>query len=215
MVKGTTKRNSSNRHSALAFVSIDSGQFVSAKNKTGGDLDRVIGKWQTEASFQFQQGAEWLLQVIDEVDRLELWKIYRNGRFPTRDEFLEKKILINFDFTDQALPKLVERLRHGKEITLKSKTGPDVRLQRDNGIRAKRGKGMKLQAIANEVGLAKSTVHDICSEKPSSTKKPNKPKRDPHNRQLYIPQSPQAAAHKIIEKFGAEFAYKLMEALNE
>ena len=41
--------------------------------------------------------------MIDEVDELELWKTAKGGFYKTRDEFLQKVVLIDFDLTREII----------------------------------------------------------------------------------------------------------------
>ena len=119
-------------------VVIDSGDFPSAKNQDGGDLDRVIGKWQTKISRGFNEGAEWLLQAINEVVDLELWKTYWGGGFEfnkSREAFIKRKLLVDFDIVEDTLPAILEKLKQGEPVELTRKSGEVVPLGLHGGNR--------------------------------------------------------------------------------
>ena len=65
-----------------------------------------------------------------------------------------------------------------------------------------------VRQIADAVGLPKSTVQDRVSEKSLRNGKPDKPKPASvrvNARQIYVPLSAEAAAQKLVQKFGLGF----------
>jgi hypothetical protein len=100
-------------------VRIDSGQLPSARGKDGYELSQVMARWQSIAHRRFRDDCEFLLQMIDETDDLRLWeKDIGGATFTSRDEFLQKKVLIDYDLTEQSLNEIVSRLRHGETVRL-------------------------------------------------------------------------------------------------
>jgi hypothetical protein len=102
----------------MARVSVDSGELPSAKGKEGYDLSQVLRHWAMIADGQFEYDCRALLQMIDEVDELRLWEYAEDGFYKTRDEFLQKRVLIDFDLTEQSLTQIVSRLRGGEPVGL-------------------------------------------------------------------------------------------------
>lgn len=103
----------------MASVIVDSGQLPSAEGKEGSALLQVIAKWQSIAHGRFRDDCEHLLQMIDETDRFRLWEKSVGGfTFKDRDEFLQKKVLIDYDLTEQSLSEIVQRLRGGEDVKL-------------------------------------------------------------------------------------------------
>ena len=119
-------------------VLIDSGEFLSAKGKTGGDLDRVLGRWQIKITSGFNVGAEWLLKAIDEVDELRLWETYWGGKYDfnkDRETFIARKLLVDFNIVEHTLPDILEKLRRGEPVELQRKDGRVVPLGKHGGNR--------------------------------------------------------------------------------
>lgn len=110
----------------MASVKIDSGDFPTAEGASGGDLDRVINKWRYKVAGGFREGAEWFLKAIEETDRLELWKVYGKGFYGTREEFIEAKILGDFQVVEETIPAIVERLKAGESVKLERTIGEQV-----------------------------------------------------------------------------------------
>lgn len=107
----------------MAPVSIHTGALPSAEGKDGSDLARVIARWQAIAADEFPDNCKALLQMIDETDRLRLWEKNVGGfTFESRDEFLRKKVLIDFDFAEQSLSEIAMRLHSGEEVRLTLRT---------------------------------------------------------------------------------------------
>ena len=95
-------------------VHIDSGDFPTSKGKKDGDLDRVIGQWQLKISSGFNEGAEWLLKAIQEVDDQELWRTYWGGGFgfnESREAFIARKLLVDFKVVETTVPAILEKLQ--------------------------------------------------------------------------------------------------------
>lgn len=110
----------------MATVKIDSGDFPTAEGAIGGNLDRVINKWRYKVAGGFREGAEWFLKAIEETDRLELWKVYGKGFYGTREEFIEAKILGDFQVVEETIPAIVERLKAGESVNLERANGDQV-----------------------------------------------------------------------------------------
>lgn len=100
----------------MASVRIDSGELPSAEGvQEGHDLAQVIRHWQSVADGRFRDDCRFLLQMIDETDRLRLWEKNVGGfTYANRDEFLQKKVLIDYDLTERQTRQIVEALRAGK-----------------------------------------------------------------------------------------------------
>ena len=97
------------------MVKIDSGELPSAVGKEGHDLTLVVHEWQKIADGRFPDDCSKLLQMIEETDRLELWKKRIGGSaFESRNEFLQKKVLINFDLTSANISRIVNLLDRGE-----------------------------------------------------------------------------------------------------
>lgn len=187
---------------------IDSGDRPSAKGLTGGDLDRCIGKWQKAVKSWHEEGTAWLLDILDEVDELRLWETYWDGFYPTREEFITKKLLVDFDFEEQALPALLEKLRRGEDITPEL-TKAEERHKRNEEIRRMREEGMTQQAIAEKVGVTQGRVAQVLLEKPGNTEKLITPKPE----LIRVSRDPTRAASQIIAKYGPRYALELADAL--
>ena len=99
----------------MAAVVIDSGELPSAEGvPEGHELAQVVGRWQSIAHGRFRDDCRFLLQMIDETDRLRLWEKNVGGfTFATRDEFLQRKVLIDYDLTETQTRQIVEALKAG------------------------------------------------------------------------------------------------------
>jgi len=102
----------------MATVTVNSGELPSAKGKNGYELTLVLQHWGRIADGRFEYDCRALLQMIDEVDELRLWEYAHGGFYKTRDEFLEKVVLIDFDLTESSLKQIVGRLRGGERFGL-------------------------------------------------------------------------------------------------
>jgi antitoxin (DNA-binding transcriptional repressor) of toxin-antitoxin stability system len=101
----------------MAFL-IESGELPSAKGKSGYELDRVLSRWNAIAGSRFRDDCQFLIQMIEETDELRLWETAKNGFYTSRDEFLQKVVLIDYDFTEQSLSEIVMRLKAGEKVSL-------------------------------------------------------------------------------------------------
>jgi hypothetical protein len=110
----------------MGSVMIDSGDFPKAEGVSGGNLDRVVNKWSRKISSGFNDGAEWLLKAIEEVDRLELWKTYWNGMYGTREQFIKAVLLLDFNVVEHTIPAILERLHAGESVNLERTNGERV-----------------------------------------------------------------------------------------
>lgn len=189
-------------------VVIDSGDRPSARGLTGGELDRCIGKWQKAVKSWHEEGTAWLLDILDEVDELRLWETYWDGFYPTREEFIAKKLLVNFDFEEQALPALLDKLRRGEDVTPEL-TKAEARHRRNEEIRRMREAGMTQQAIADEVGMKREAVRNILAQKEGNTEKVPNPKPEV----IRMSRDPSRAAQQIMLKYGPQYALQLADAL--
>jgi hypothetical protein len=100
---------------------IDSGGLPSAVGVEGNALMNVIRKWQSIADGRFPDDCAALLQMVDETDRLRLWEKNIGGfTFKDRFEFLQKRVLIDFNLTEQALDDIVKRLRKGETVKMRA-----------------------------------------------------------------------------------------------
>ena len=106
----------------MAQRMIDTGGFVSAQGITDpADAERIRTAWQRIACGKFGDSLEPLVKILDEIDRLEFWKIFRRGRF-TREEFIRDHLLIDFEIADRELPFIISKLKAGEKVDLKRKT---------------------------------------------------------------------------------------------
>jgi hypothetical protein len=97
------------------MVTINSGDLPSAVGKEGHELAQVVHEWQKVAHGRFPDDCSKLQQMIEETDRLELWtKPVGGSTFKSRNEFLQKKVLINFDLTEANISKIVRLLKGGE-----------------------------------------------------------------------------------------------------
>lgn len=110
----------------MGAVMIDSGDFPHADGMTGGNLDRVVNRWSRKISSGFNDGAEWLLKAIEEVDRLKLWKSYWNGMYGTREQFIKAVLLLDFKVVEHTIPAILERLHAGESVNLERTSGERV-----------------------------------------------------------------------------------------
>lgn len=102
--------------SATATARIDSGELPSAVGIIDSyELSQVVGRWQSIAHGRFRDDCRFLLQMIEETDRLRLWEKNVGGfTYANRDEFLQKKVLIDYDLTERQTRQIVDALRAGK-----------------------------------------------------------------------------------------------------
>jgi hypothetical protein len=98
----------------MASLRIDSGQLPTARGRTDRELMEVVRQWQSIAHGRFPDDCSKLLQIIEETDELRLWEKNIGGfTFKSRNEFLQQKVLINFDLTEANVVKIVESLKRG------------------------------------------------------------------------------------------------------
>lgn len=154
------------------MVKIDSGELPSAIGKEGHELMRVINEWQSVAFIQFPGDCSKLLQIIDETDRLELWKKTIGGfSFKSRNEFLQKKVLIDFDLTEGQISKIASLLKCGNDQAAQEL------LKSKDKIRELKEKQPELSQaeIAKKVGVTKGYVSQVFSRIPQEGKSVNIP----------------------------------------
>ena len=144
--------------------------------------------------------------MIEDVFTYELWK---DNYLDTPQEFFDQIGLGALDFSEPQ--KLIAALRDMPADA----TAADIpkRFARNEKIKEMREEGMTQQAIADEVGLAKSTVNDICSGKQVATQKTEQPKRKWIGYAITQYTKPETAAQKIRDTFGDEFADQLKALL--
>ncbi len=113
----------------------------------------------------------------------------------------------------EAVRWAVDGLRQlNQEVPIAWKEAVEVGSKRDQ-INARREKvkeldtaGMTQEQIAQELGVSQPTVSCDLLEKPLRNKKTNKPASVRVNaRQIYVPLDPDAAAQKLVQKFGLGF----------
>jgi hypothetical protein len=99
---------------ARAGVTIDSGELPSARGVAEGyQLSNVITRWQHVAAGSFREDCRFLKQMIEETDELRLWEKNVGGfTYPSRDDFLRKQVLIDFDLTERDMTEIVAALKH-------------------------------------------------------------------------------------------------------
>ena len=143
------------------MVKIDSGELPSAIGKEGHELTQVVHEWQKVAHGRFPDDCSKLLQMIQETDRLKLWTKPIGGfTYKSRNEFLQKKVLINFDLTEANVSRIVHLLKGGEieaaQEVLKSK----------DKIRELNEKHPELSKteIAKKVGVTKGYVSQVFSK---------------------------------------------------
>lgn len=149
------------------MVKIDSGELPSAIGKEGHELMRVINEWQSVAFIQFPADCSKLLQIIEETDRLELWKKRIGGfTFKSRDEFLQKKVLIDFDLTEGQISKIASLLKLGDDA------GAQEVLKSKDKIRElnERHPELSKAEIAKETNVSRQYVHEVLSSKQFDSK---------------------------------------------
>jgi hypothetical protein len=94
-------------------VRIDSGELPSARGvKEGYRLSEVIAQWQHISHGRFRDDCSALKQMIRETEELRLWEKNVGGfTFKNRDEFLRKKVLIDFELTEHDMIEIVALLK--------------------------------------------------------------------------------------------------------
>jgi len=135
------------------MVTINSGDLPSAVGKEGHELAQVVHEWQKVAHGRFPDDCSKLQQMIEETDRLELWtKPVGGSTFKSRNEFLQKKVLINFDLTEANISKIVRLLKGGEveavQAAIKAAkekpladVGPPTKEERANGYNITNSRG--------------------------------------------------------------------------
>ena len=140
------------------MVTIDSGQLPSAEGvDEGHELSQVVRQWAIIANGKFPTDCSKLLEIIEETDRLEIWKKNVGGfTFESRNEFLEKRVLLDFDLTEQSLTDIVAALKKGEPVKL-TKREEVIELAKSTEVIIERG--------SYEVGAGRgteeeNTIHD-------------------------------------------------------
>jgi transcriptional regulator with XRE-family HTH domain len=149
------------------MVKIDSGELPSAIGKEGHELTQVVHEWQKVAHGRFPDDCSKLLQMIQETDRLKLWTKPIGGfTYKSRNEFLQKKVLINFDLTEANVSRIVHLLKGGEieaaQEVLKSK-------DKIRELRTDHPEWTQ-QQIAEKVGVTQQYVARITTENSESEK---------------------------------------------
>jgi predicted DNA-binding protein YlxM (UPF0122 family) len=144
------------------MVKIDSGELPSAIGKEGHELTQVVHEWQKVAHGRFPDDCSKLLQMIEETDKLRLWEKRVNGfQYKSRNEFLQKQVLIDFDLTEANVSRIVHLLKSGEieaaQEVLKSK----------DKIRELNEKYPELSKaeIAETVNVSRQYVYEVLSSK--------------------------------------------------
>ena len=137
----------------MASVRIDSGELPSANGVTEGhELAQVIGRWQSIAHGRFRDDCRFLLQMIEETDRLRLWEKNVGGfTYATRDEFLQNQVLIDYDLTEKQTRQIVDALRGGYRGGIQGA----IELARDNPLGehgGEQGEGEQVDNINSDQG---------------------------------------------------------------
>jgi hypothetical protein len=195
----------------MVAVMVNSGELPTARGKSGYDLERVIARWQQIADGRFEDDCRFLLQMIDETDELELWKHAANGFYKSRDDFLQKHVLIDFDLTEQSLAEIVGRLRKGERVPL----------ARHGAI----GNGRRLDNVNSTAGGngAEYTMRRLMRDRPDLVERVDAGELSPHaaaivagfkQRTISIRANPASAAQSILNQFGEEIADKIAEEIN-
>ena len=140
------------------MVKIDSGELPSAVGKEGHDLTLVVHEWQKIADGRFPDDCSKLLQMIEETDRLELWKKRIGGSaFESRNEFLQKKVLINFDLTSANISKIVNLLDRG-EVAAAQELFERAEAIKDRGKPGRKPKVIDGDSISYERGTTNENI---------------------------------------------------------
>ncbi|MGA1416708.1 MAG: hypothetical protein ACO319_06605 [Candidatus Nanopelagicaceae bacterium] len=100
--------------------------------------------------------------MIQETDRLKLWTKPIGGfTYKSRNEFLQKKVLINFDLTEANVSRIVNLLKGGEveaaQEVLKSKD----KIRELN----ERHPELSKAEIAKETNVSRQYVHEVLSSK--------------------------------------------------
>jgi hypothetical protein len=94
-------------------VTIGSGELPSAVGVNDPmALRRVLSKWKSIADGRFQEDCRALKQMIEETDALRLWERDDLGRrYSSRDDFLRRGALIDYELTERDFIGIVSALR--------------------------------------------------------------------------------------------------------
>jgi len=98
--------------------------------------------------------------MIEETDRLRLWEKNVGGfTFKDRDEFLQRKVLIDYDLTEKQTKRIVEALKAGDERSARRILGDAPELK-PTGRPKKGEESSPLQKGANTTRLAARIKRD-------------------------------------------------------
>lgn len=188
----------------MASVTIDSGNFPLMRNvdmSRQPERAKVYTEWIKAFSDRVPDAVDHLADIIEDVYAFELWK---DNYLDTPEEFFEHMGIFGLDLEEPA--KLLKALR-SKRSSKKAEI-----IARAEKVKELRKQGMTQQAIADELGVSQKTVSDDLVEKSVMAQKTTKaPRKAVYQISEYT--KPETAAIKIHEKFGAEFAQQLKEAL--
>ena len=189
------------------MVTIDSGQLPSAEGvDEGHELSQVVRQWAIIANGKFPTDCSKLLEIIEETDRLEIWKKNVGGfTFESRNEFLEKRVLLDFDLTEQSLTDIVAALKKGEPVKLTKRE--EVIARSDESKRLVNEEGLTQQQAAEQLGVSRRTVSDDVARNEGIPTKPAAAKRIQYTMTQYT--SAESVANKIRDKFGDRFADEL------
>ena len=98
-------------------VWVDSGEAIPSAIGVNDpwQLHQVIRRWQRIAQSQFREDCSALVQMIEETDQLRLWEREIGGfTFKDRDDFLQRKVLIDYELTEQDFARVLTAIRRGK-----------------------------------------------------------------------------------------------------
>lgn len=200
-------------------VIVDSGELPSAEGKDGHQLAQVVRKWRGVASLHFPKDCSDLLKMIQETDRLKLWEKNCGGfTYQDRDEFLRKEVLIDYDLTEENFKAIVTALKGGDTKGASDElTKSQQKAERNREIRERyKEPGVTQQKLAADYDLTERQVRAIIkADEPEKVDRTTErlPVRDSNLGRVYLCRDPAAAAAKIREKFGEEYAAALKASL--
>ena len=183
-------------------VTIDSGQFPLMRNVDVGHQPsraKVYTAWTTAFNYRVPDAVDHLADIVEDTYVYELWK---DKYLATPEKFFERMGILGLDLENPA--KLIKALRSKRSPT-KAKF-----IARAEKAIALREQGLTQQAIADELGVSQPTISDHLSGKRVQTQKADKAPRKVTQYTVTQYTTPETAALKIREKFGDEWAQKLV-----
>ena len=216
----------------MVAVTVNTGEFPSAEGvEEGYRLGQVIGKW-SRAAQDFIDNADWLVRMVEETDRLRLWEKSVDGfRYPDAETFLREKVLLEFDLTEQQASAVIAAIRAERTGEAQSILADTARRQADpespEYVKPGRpGKG-EMVGNANLLDETKNSkpgiLRRLARERPDLLERFERGELSAHAAALkagfrrpsvqITDADPAAAAARIREKLGDDFADQLRLAL--